>query len=80
MQRQRAKSRVLLRTTVVWELLDKLDMSQNELARRCGMSRAYMSQLMRGVRSPSPRVRRRLQKVLGVADFHVLFYVQEVDG
>ena len=80
MQRRRATSRVLLRTPVVWELLDKLDISQNELAHRCGISRGYMSQLMRGERSPSPRVRRRLQEVLGVADFHVLFYIQEVDG
>ena len=80
MHRWRATSRVLLRTTVVWELLDQLDMSQNELARRCGISRGYMSQLMRGERSPSPRVRRCLQEVLGVADFHVLFYIQEVDG
>ena len=73
MQRRRATSHVLLRTTVVWELLDRLDMSQNELARRCGISRGYMSQLMWGERSPSPRVRRRLQEVLGVADFHILF-------
>ena len=80
MQRRRATSRVLLRTTVVWELLDKLDMSQNELARRCGISRGYMSQLMRGERSPSARLRRRLQHVLGVADFHVLFFIQEMDG
>ena len=80
MQRRRAKSRVLLRTTVVWELLDKLDMSQNELARRCGISRGYMSQLMRGERSPSARLRRRLQQVLGVSDFHVLFFIQETDG
>ena len=31
MQGQRAKSRVFIRTNVVWELLDRLDMSQNEL-------------------------------------------------
>ncbi len=41
MQRRRALSRVLLRTTVVWELLDKLDISQ----------------LMLGERSPSERWR-----------------------
>lgn len=61
MQRRRATSRVLLRTTVVWELLDKLDMSQNELDCRCGISRGYMSQLMRWDRSPSPGLRRRWQ-------------------
>ena len=80
MQPRRAKSRVLIRTTVAWELLDKLDMSQNELARRCGISRGYMSQLMRWERSPSAQLRRRLQEVLGIEDFHVLFFIQEVDG
>lgn len=80
MQPRRAKSRVFIRTTVVWELLDRLDMSQNELARRCGISRGYMSQLMRWERSPSAQLRRRLQEVLGVADFHILFIIQEVDG
>ena len=80
MQPRRAKSRVLIRTSVVWELLDRLDMSQNELARRCGISRGYMSQLMRWERSPSAQLRRRLQEVLGVTDFHVLFFIQEVDG
>ena len=82
-QRRRATSRVFLRTTVIWELLDKLDISQNELARRCGISRGYMSQLMRWERSPSPMLRRRLQEVLGVDDFHVLFIViepEEQDG
>lgn len=32
----------------VWELLDQLDRSQNELPRRCGIFRGYMSQLTRG--------------------------------
>ena len=79
MQPRRAKSRVLIRTSVVWELMDQLDMSQNELARRCGISRGYMSQLVRWERSPSAGLRWRLQEVLGVEDFHVLFFIQEVD-
>ena len=77
MRRRRPSPRVLLNTAAVWELLDRLDISQNELARRCGISRGYMSQLMRGERSPSPRLRRRIQEVLGVDDFHVLFIVVE---
>jgi len=71
---------VQLRTTVVWELLDRLGMSQKELVRRSGISAGYLSQLMSGVRCSSPQVQRRLQEVLGVADFHILFYIQEVDG
>ena len=77
MPRSRRSSRVLLKTAAVWELLDRLDLSQNELARRCGISRGYMTRLMRGERSPSPRLRRRMQEVLGVDDFHVLFVIEE---
>ncbi len=80
--RRRRSSRVLLKTAAVWELLDRLDLSQNELARRCGISRGYMTRLMRAERSPSPRLRRRMQEVLGVDDFHVLFFIveEEEDG
>ena len=34
MPRSRRSSRVLLKTAAVWELLDRLDLSQNELALR----------------------------------------------
>ena len=69
---------VLLKTAAVWELLERLNISQNELARRCGISRGYMSQLMWGERSPSPSLRRRMQEVLGVDDFHRLFIIVSV--
>ncbi len=78
MPRSHRSLRVLLKTAAVWELLDRLNISQNELARRCGISRGYMSQLMRGERSPSPRLRRRMQQVLGVDDFHRLFIIVPV--
>ena len=78
--RSRRPARVLLNAVAVWELLDRLDLSQNELARRCGISQGYMTRLMRGERSPSPRLRRRMQEVLGVDDFHVLFIIVEEDG
>ena len=77
MPRSRRPSRVLLKPAAVWELLDRLDLSQNELARRCGVSRGYMSRLMRGEASPSPRLRRRMQEVLDIDDFHVLFVIEE---
>lgn len=83
MRRRKPSPRVLLNTAAVWELLDRLGISQNELARRCGISRGYMSQLMRGERSPSPKLRRILQQVLGVDDFHAIFIVvepEEQDG
>ena len=79
MRPRRRSVRVKLRQAVVWELLDQLNISQNELARRCGIPRGYMSQLMRGERSPSARLRRRLQQVLGVDDFNTLFIIEEED-
>ena len=79
MRPRRRSVRVMLRQEVVWELLDQLNISQNDLARSCGISRGYMSQLMRGERSPSPRLRRRLQQVLGIDDFDTLFIIEEED-
>ena len=79
MRPRRRSVRVMLRQEVVWELLDQLNISQNDLARRCGISRGYMSQLMRGERSPLPRLRRRLMEVLGVSDFDTLFVIVEED-
>ena len=67
---------VQLRTTVVWELLDRLGMPQKELAPRSGISAGYPSQLMSGVRCPSLQVQRRLQEVLGVEDFDLLFITE----
>jgi len=68
--------RVWLNPVAVWELLDRLDISQNQLARRAGISTGHISLLMKGKRSPSPGVRRRLMKALGVDDFHVLFVME----
>ena len=67
MRRKRpSRSRVKLNPVAVWELLDQLGITQKESARRSGISAGYLSQLIRGERSPSPRVQLRLQQVLGV--------------
>ncbi len=55
MKRRRPPTRVLLKAAAVWELLDQLGISQNELARRCGITSGYLSHLMNERRSPSPR-------------------------
>ena len=68
--------RVWLNANAVWELLDRLDISQNQLARLAGISPGHLSLLMNGRRSPAPRVRRRLMKALGVDDFHTLFIME----
>ena len=68
--------RVWLNPVAVWELLDQLDISQNQLARLAGISPGHLSLLMNGKRSPAPGVRRRLMRTLGVEDFHVLFVME----
>ncbi len=48
----------------VWDRLNAHDISQNEVARRAGVSSGYLSQIMTGSRSPSPGVLKRLHGVL----------------
>ena len=77
MNRKRpSRSRVKLNPVAVWELLDQLGISLKELARRSGISAGYLSQLIRGERSPSVRTQRRLQQALGVADWDRLFILE----
>ena len=49
---------------VVWDQMDELGISQNETARRAGISSGHLSQIMNGQRSPSARVLRKLHGVL----------------
>ena len=76
MKRSPRAPRVWLNPVAVWELLDQLGISQNELARLAGISPGHLSLLMNGKRSPAPGVRRRLMRALGVEDFHVLFVME----
>ena len=75
MKRRSLSSRVKLNPVAVWRLLDQRGISQNELARRCGITSGHLSHLMNGKRCPSPQVRRRLQQVLGVSNFDDLFII-----
>ena len=49
---------------VVWDQMDALGISQNETARRAGISSGHLSQIMNGQRSPSARVLRGLHAAL----------------
>ncbi len=49
---------------VLWERMDAHGWSQNEVARRAGISVSYLSQIMNGQRTPSGDVLRRLHEVL----------------
>ncbi len=70
---------VLLKTKVLWDRLEVLGRSQNWLAREVGISRGYLSTLVNEGRAPSGRIRRRMQKVLGVEDFEELFELRNED-
>ncbi len=49
---------------VVWDRMDAHDISQNEVARRVGISSAHLSNIMNGKSRPSARVLKRLHGVL----------------
>ena len=70
---------VLLKTKALWDRLEILGRSQNWLAREAGISRGYLSTLVNEGRAPSGRIRRRIQKVLGVEDFDELFELRHGD-
>ena len=76
MGRQRT-SRVLLNADAVWDLLNRLNMSQGDLAKAARISPGYLSQLLSGQRCPSPRVRACLQVALGVRRFDELFVIEK---
>ena len=79
MNQPTAPPRVKLRPGPVWELITRRNMSQNELARRAGISSGYLSHLLAGRKCPSPAVRRRLQAALGVSEFEELFTMEYGD-
>ena len=78
-KRRQPSSRVKLDPHKVWELLNRLNMTQNELARLVGTSSGYLSQLMSGTRCPSADMRRRLMEALGVTRFEDLFILEAVE-
>ena len=49
---------------VLWDRMDAHGWSQNETARRAGISNALLSQIMNGQRTPSGKVLRKLHEVL----------------
>ena len=77
MRRRQRPFRTRLNPERVWELLNRLNMSQNQLARLCGVSSGYLSQRITGTRFPSPAVRRRLMEALAVERFDDLFTLEK---
>ena len=76
---RRSRRRVVVRldARALWDRLDTLNRSQRWLARKIGVSPGYLSELVGEGRAPSGRIRRRMQRALGVEDFHELFILEE---
>ena len=75
----RERTVVRLKTQALWRRLELLGRSQNWLARQAGLSPGYLSTLLNQERAPSGRIRRRIQKALGVPDFDELFELRQDD-
>ena len=50
------------------KILARKNMSQNRFAIKVGVSSGYMSQLMSGIRNPSPSLRERILVALKMVD------------
>ena len=68
-----------LDAAALWKRLSLLNRSQNWLAREVGISPGYLSTLVNEGRAPSGRIRRRMQKTLGVNNFQELFRLEDSD-
>lgn len=80
MRRRQPASRVRLKPETVWRCLNQLNLSQNKLAQRVGISSGYLSQLMTGTRCPSAEVRVALMETLEVTEFDDLFVLEIVSS
>ena len=79
MRPERRPIRVWVDADALWELLRARGISQNELARRAGITGAYLSQLVNRRRSPSFETMQRLRGALDVT-FHDIFVIERRDG
>ena len=73
---RRQRTAVRLRPQALWDRLALLHRSQNWLADQLGISRSHLSRLVNGERATSGGLRRRMQRVLEVEDFHELFVIE----
>ena len=76
---RRKRPVIRLKSQVVWDRLALLHRSQNWLADQLGISRSHLSRLVNWERATSGSLRRRMQRVLDVEDFHELFFIEHPD-
>ena len=73
--------RARVKTIAIWEILLRRNMTQNDLARQAKITSGHLSQLLKGDRSPTPGVRKKLMDALDPVEFDDIFEIQEVpDG
>ncbi|MGH1364217.1 MAG: helix-turn-helix domain-containing protein [Calditrichia bacterium] len=65
--------KVQLKAENIRELMARKNLSQNGLAIKLNTSSGYISQLLNGIRYPSPEMRKKFQMVFKDADFDDLF-------
>lgn len=69
--------KVKLNGAAIKMVLAQRNTSQNALAKGMGLSDSYFSQMVRGVRCPSPKMRQRILDGLTPMTFDELFVVQD---
>jgi len=69
--------RAYLKNKNIKRLMIRKNKSQNWLAYRLDISSGYMSQLMDGSRSPSPKVRQHLLNMFSECSFDDLFVIRD---
>lgn len=67
--------KVKLKGDNIQTILARKNMSQNWLAKKLEISSAYMSQLLTGKRTLSPRMRDRIQKQFVDSEYDELFEI-----
>lgn len=67
-----------LKSKELGQRLARKNVSQNWLARKLGISSGYMSQLMCGVRHPSPKLRQTIMDFFG-CEFDDVFSIKNAD-
>ena len=66
----------LLRSDVVWEFLTRHNLTQRAFADLVGIDPGYLSQMLSGKRRPSPSMRVRLMRALGIERVDDLFVME----
>lgn len=67
-----------IRRQAFLRLLARKNLSQNALARRCGLSSGFLSQLLSADRLAGPKTRQKIMAVFPSTDFERLFDECEV--